>query len=230
MLAQIRTLYTVHNIEYQGKYDLSILEDVFALDRQFENIVKYNDEINLTKGAVTVSDFVSTVSPNYANELKHDFFAFGLSNVICDASHKMCGIINGIDYSYFSPDVGGDIYSPYTRRAFKTGKAKNKKALQAELNEARKASKAESDRQADFARAAKPYLDAQKLLNQKENYSHFDNISAQYDISKEKHEKALAKASADAEKKKREEDALNAKIKAEKEAKKKAKKAAKVTK
>jgi starch synthase len=130
---KIKTMFTIHNIEYQGKYDLSILEDVFALDRQFENIVKYNDEINLTKGAVTVSDFVSTVSPNYANELKHDFFAFGLSNVICDASHKMCGIINGIDYSYFSPDVGGDIYSPYTRRAFKTGKAKNKKALQAEL-------------------------------------------------------------------------------------------------
>ncbi len=114
-------------------------------------------------------------------------------------------------------------------RAVDDLKAKVKK-LQAELNEARKASKAESDRQAAFARAAKPYLDAQKLLNQKENYSHFDNISAQYDISKEKHEKALAKAAAEAEKKKREEDALNAKIKAEKEAKKKAKKAAKVTK
>jgi hypothetical protein len=114
-------------------------------------------------------------------------------------------------------------------RAVDDLKAKIKK-YQAQLNEARKASKAESDRQAAFARAAKPYLDAEKLLNQKENYSHFDNISAQYDISKEKHEKALAKAAAEAEKKKREEDALNAKIKAEKEAKKKAKKAAKVTK
>ena len=114
-------------------------------------------------------------------------------------------------------------------RAVDELKAKVKK-LQAELKEARKATKAESDRQADFARAAKPYLDAEKLHTQKENYSHFDNISAQYDISKEKHEKALAKAAAEAEKKKREEDALNAKIKAEKEAKKKAKKAAKVTK
>lgn len=105
-------------------------------------------------------------------------------------------------------------------------KAKIKK-YQTELKVARKATKAESNRQANFARAAKPYLDAEKLLNQQVNYSHFDNINAQYDVSKEKHEKALAKAAAEAEKKKREEDALNAKIKAEKEAKKKAKKAAK---
>ena len=133
MLSQIKTLYTIHNIEYQGKYNLDILEDIFALDIQFKNIVEYNGEINLTKGAITVSDYVSTVSPNYANELKHDYFAFGLANIISEASHKMCGIINGIDYSYFSPEVGGDIYSPYTRRAFKSGKAKNKKALQAEL-------------------------------------------------------------------------------------------------
>ncbi len=105
-------------------------------------------------------------------------------------------------------------------------KAKIKK-YQTELKVARKATKAESNRQANFARAAKPYLDAEKLLNQQVNYSHFDNINDQYDVSKEKHEKALAKAAAEAEKKKREEDALNAKIKAEKEAKKKAKKAAK---
>ena len=130
---KIKTLFTIHNIEYQGKYNLNIIEDVFALDIQFKNIVEYNGEINLTKGAIIVSDYVSTVSPNYANELKHDYFAFGLAKVINDVSYKMCGIINGIDYTYFSPDLGGDIYSPYTRRAFKSGKAKNKKALQAEL-------------------------------------------------------------------------------------------------
>lgn len=133
-LASVKTLYTIHNIEYQGKYNLNILDDVFALDIKFKNIVEYNGEINLTKGAITVSDYVSTVSPNYSNELKHDYFAFGLADVIKGAANKTCGIINGIDYSYFSPDVGGDIYSPYTRRAFKSGKAKNKKALQSELS------------------------------------------------------------------------------------------------
>ncbi len=111
-------------------------------------------------------------------------------------------------------------------RAVDDLKAKIKK-YQAELKAARKATKAESDHQADFARAAKPYLDAEKLLTQKENYSHYDNINAQYAVSKERHEKALAKAAAEAERKRKEEAALNAKIKADKLAKKEAKKAAK---
>lgn len=132
-LSSIKTVYTIHNIEYQGKYDLAILGDVFALDKKYTSFVEYDGCINLTKGAITLSDYVSTVSPNYANELKHDFFAFGLAEVIRSAEHKMSGVINGIDYSYFSPDLGGDIYSPYTRRAYKSGKAKNKAALQKEL-------------------------------------------------------------------------------------------------
>ncbi len=133
LLSSIKTIYTIHNIEYQGKYDLAILGDVFALQKEHAPFVEYDGCINLMKGAITLSDFVSTVSPNYANELRYDFFAFGLSEVIRSAENKICGIINGIDYSYFSPDLGGDIYFPYTRRAYKSGKAKNKAALQREL-------------------------------------------------------------------------------------------------
>jgi starch synthase len=133
-LSQVRTLYTIHNIEYQGRYDTGILGDIFGLDSCFLDVVEYNGCINLTKGAITVSDYVTTVSPNYANELKHDFFSFGLSEVIKSAEHKLRGVVNGIDYNSFSPDLGGDIYAPYTRRAYKSGKAKNKKALQKELN------------------------------------------------------------------------------------------------
>ena len=132
-LSSIRTLYTIHNIEYQGKYDMAILGDVFALDSKYGNVVEYDGCINLMKGAITVSDYVSTVSPNYAKELRHEFFAFGLADVIKSVENKMCGVINGLDYNYFSPNLGGDIYESYTRRAFKTGKAKNKKALQKEL-------------------------------------------------------------------------------------------------
>lgn len=113
------------------------------------------------------------------------------------------------------------------KNARKVDELKGKiKKLQAELKQARKETKAESDRQATFARAAKPFLDAQKLLNQKNNYGHFEDIAAQYEISKANYEKALAKAEAEAQRKKREEDALNAKIKAEKQAKKEAKKLA----
>lgn len=132
-LCGIKTVYTIHNIEYQGKFDPRILSDVFDLDERFRGVVDFDGCINLMKGAVTVTDFITTVSPHYAEELKYDFFAFGLQDVMNRSSHKLAGVINGIDYSYFSPDKGGDIDFPYNKRTVKSGKAKNKKALCEEL-------------------------------------------------------------------------------------------------
>lgn len=132
LLNKIKTVYTIHNIEYQGKFSLSILGDIFALDG-FSNIVEYDGCINLMKGALTVSDYITTVSPNYAHELHYDFFAFGLADVISRVDVKLTGVINGIDYNYFSPEVGGDIYVPYGKDNLKEGKLKNKLALQREV-------------------------------------------------------------------------------------------------
>ena len=131
-LSKIRTVYTIHNIEYQGKFDPAILGDIFALDG-YSNVVEYNGCINLMKGAITVTDYITTVSPNYAYELHHDFFAFGLADVIHHASAKMKGVINGIDYNYFSPEKGGDIEYSYSKDNVTEGKLKNKLALQREL-------------------------------------------------------------------------------------------------
>ncbi len=132
-LSSIRTVYTIHNIEYQGKFDLGLLGDVFSLDGACKSVVEYDGCINLTKGALTVSDYITTVSPNYAYELRHDFFAFGLAKVIDNVAGKMCGVINGIDYSYFSPSVGNDIFENYTKETRAIGKAKNKADLQRTL-------------------------------------------------------------------------------------------------
>ncbi len=133
IFSKIKTIYTIHNIEYQGKFDPYILGDVFGLSAKYYHTVEFDGCINLMKGAITLSDYVSTVSPNYANELRHDFFAFGLADVISSVSGKMRGIINGIDYSYFSPEKGGDITLPYGIKDLKSGKAANKTALQQEL-------------------------------------------------------------------------------------------------
>ena len=130
---RVKTIYTIHNIEYQGKYDKAILGDVFALGGEYESIVENDGCINLMKGAIVTSDLVGTVSPNYANELQYDFFAFGLSDIVKASQNKMRGIINGIDYNFFSPDKGGDIDYPFNKRCYKAGKAKNKAALQKEL-------------------------------------------------------------------------------------------------
>ena len=72
----IKLVYTIHNIEYQGQYDFSILGDVFELGTSARNIVEYDGCINLMKGAIVPSDFITTVSPNYARELEYDFFAY----------------------------------------------------------------------------------------------------------------------------------------------------------
>ena len=94
---------------------------------------------------------------------------------------------------------------------------------QVKRRQARQKSKAEMDKHAYFNRAAKPYLDAEKLIKQQENYSHFDEIAAMYDEAKARHEIAEAEAAAEAKRLKDEEDAINAKIKAERAAKKKRK-------
>ena len=132
-LRNIKTVYTIHNIEYQGKFGSECLGDVFGLDNMYRGVVDFDGCINLMKGAMVSSDFITTVSPNYANELQHDFFAFGLSSIVKSSAHKMRGVINGIDYGYFSPEKGGDIYASYNNRTYKSGKAKNKAALQAEV-------------------------------------------------------------------------------------------------
>ena len=131
-LSGIKTVFTIHNIEYQGKYDPYILGGVFGLDG-YKNVLEYNGCINLMKGALTVSDYVTTVSPNYAFELHHNFFAFGLADVIHQVSAKLTGVINGIDYGYFSPETGGDIYFSYDKTNLTEGKLRNKLALQREI-------------------------------------------------------------------------------------------------
>ncbi len=131
-MRKIRTIYTIHNIEYQGKFDPAILGDIFALDG-YANVVEYGGCINLMKGALTVSDYITTVSPNYAYELNHDFFAFGLADVVRSIRGKFSGVINGIDYNYFSPETGGDIAYAYTAKDLKEGKRKNKLAFQKEV-------------------------------------------------------------------------------------------------
>ena len=98
------------------------------------------------------------------------------------------------------------------------------KAYESKKKEIHKASKKEMDRHAYFARAAKPYLDAEKLVKQEENYKHFDDIAEMYEDAKLRKEQAEAEAEEKALKEKAEAEAYAAQLKAEKAAKKAAKK------
>ena len=129
--ARIKTVYTIHNIEYQGKYDLSILGDIFELD-WWRDTVEYDGCINLMKGAIVCADKVSTVSPRYSEEIKSAEYAHGLDPILNKNAHKLCGILNGIDYEYYNPAKDNTIAKRFTWRSLEN-KYENKAALQREL-------------------------------------------------------------------------------------------------
>lgn len=128
----IKTVFTIHNIEYQGKYDFAILGDVFELDQSSKHIVEYDGCINLMKGAIACADLVTTVSRRYADEICSPEYAHGLDRILRQSKEKLSGILNGIDYSYYDPANDSAIAKNYTWRS-QNKKYENKKALQREL-------------------------------------------------------------------------------------------------
>ena len=127
----IRTVFTIHNIEYQGNYDFAILGDVFALGENEHSLMDQNGCINLMKAAIECADRVSTVSPRYAEEIHTAAYAQGLESILNRNAHKLCGILNGIDYSYYDPKTDAVIAANFSQRSM-AGKVKNKRALQLE--------------------------------------------------------------------------------------------------
>lgn len=128
----IRTVFTIHNIEYQGQYDFSILGDVFALGENEHTLMEYSGCINLMKAAIECADRVSTVSPRYADEIRTPAYAHGLDHCLNSNAYKLCGILNGIDYNYYDPKTDKAIAANFSVRSM-SGKVADKLALQKEV-------------------------------------------------------------------------------------------------
>lgn len=128
----IKTVFTIHNIEYQGRYDIRTVGDIFDIGYENVNIMEYNGDINLLKAAVVCADEVTTVSPTYAEELRHEYFAYGLDRIIRMFGPKMHGIINGLDVDLFDPRRE-DIPVSFDADGIRVGKAGNKGHLQKAL-------------------------------------------------------------------------------------------------
>ncbi|MCH5163455.1 MAG: glycogen synthase [Clostridiales bacterium] len=131
-LSGIKDVFTIHNIEYQGKFGKEILGDVFGIDYADYNVVDFDGCINLIKGAIETCDVLTTVSPTYASQLSDDFYAMGLSIIIKNNGHKLRGILNGIGEAYdpLTDKAVFASYGPYDME----GKAQNKRELQKLLN------------------------------------------------------------------------------------------------
>lgn len=128
----IKTVFTVHNLEYQGKFSLDILGDVFNLNNEDRWAVEYDGCINLLKGAIELSDRVTTVSPTYSKEILHDSNAHLLGEVLRRNSGKIRGILNGIDMKLFNPEDDPLIAENYSSKSLQ-GKVVCKKCLQKEV-------------------------------------------------------------------------------------------------
>lgn len=128
----IKTVFTIHNIEYQGQYDFAILGDVFSMGDEYHDLMGYNGCINLMKGAIECADRVSTVSPRYAQEIRSPEFSHGLFYELNNHAGKLCGILNGIDYDYYNPEKDRAISTKFSADNI-SGKYENKTALQTEL-------------------------------------------------------------------------------------------------
>ena len=125
----IKLIFTIHNIEYQGQYDLKILPTVFDLPPEAGAYVEYEGCINLVKGAIETSDCVTTVSESYAKELEDAAFAHGLQDMIKKNNWKTRGILNGIDAEGYDPATDIAIAHNFTSTDF-SGKVQDKLELQ----------------------------------------------------------------------------------------------------
>ncbi len=129
----IKTVFTIHNIEYQGKYSLDNLQWLFGIDAYYQGLVEYNGCINLMKGAIECCDRFTTVSPTYADEIKNPYFAHGLDAIIRRNEGKLIGILNGIDSDYYNPATDKAVYAVYDEKNL-SPKAVCKEQLQRMLN------------------------------------------------------------------------------------------------
>ncbi len=128
----IKTVLSIHNIEFQGKYNPIILGSIFGLDVSYRSLLMYNGDLNLLKGGIEASDMVITVSKSYAEEILTPEFSFGLHNILIPRKYKLYGVINGIDTEKFNPETDSCISRKYSYETIRF-KSFNKKNLQKEM-------------------------------------------------------------------------------------------------
>lgn len=128
----IKTVFTIHNIQYQGKYGKELTGDVLGIPYEAESLIEYDGCINLLKGAIQCADKITTVSPTYAGEILDPYYSHGLDGILKQFTYKLAGIVNGIDYEVYNPEADSLIYRNYSVDDI-SGKEYNKKMLLEEV-------------------------------------------------------------------------------------------------
>lgn len=125
----IKTVFTIHNIQYQGVYGEELLDNVVGINHAHKNLLEYDGTVNLMKGAIETANAVTTVSPSYAKEILDPWYSHGLDTILKERSFKLRGILNGIDVINYDPETDKDIFKNYSSDNVR-GKYVNKRELQ----------------------------------------------------------------------------------------------------
>ena len=131
----IKTVMTIHNLKFQGKWDVPAVKDITGLPDYFftpDKLESYKNA-NLLKGGLVYADAITTVSETYAKEIMTPFYGESLDGLLRARENDLRGIVNGIDYSEYDPSVDKFIDYKYNAQNFRKEKIKNKRKLQHDL-------------------------------------------------------------------------------------------------
>lgn len=136
---RIRTVFTIHNLKYQGVFPKDVMGDVLGLDWQYFNNgdLEYYDAVNFMKGAIVYADNITTVSRTYAQEIQYEFFGEGLDGLLRRRAGDLHGIVNGLDTELYNPATDKYLTEPfmkYDATNVTEKKIDNKAALQRMLD------------------------------------------------------------------------------------------------
>ena len=131
----IRSVMTVHNLRFQGVWDIPTLKTYTGLpDWVFSvDCMEFNRDANMLKGGLVMANRITTVSDTYAKEITYQFYGEGLDGLMRAKEGSLRGIVNGIDYDVYDPNTDDCIDTKFSTRNYLKGKAANKVALQKEL-------------------------------------------------------------------------------------------------
>ena len=127
-----KTVFTIHNVEYQGKAGPEFFNEVLGLEDYWRGVCSFDGCVNFMKAAVVRSNLVTTVSETYAAELRYPYFAHGLSGILAARGENLRGVTNGIDTAVYDPATDKALPKNYTAATF-ADKQICKRALQKEL-------------------------------------------------------------------------------------------------
>ena len=128
----IKSVISIHNIEFQGRFNPYEMGNLFGLDNKYFDALIYNGDLNLLKGAIQLSNRISTVSETYAHEILDPYFSYGLDSILKIEQGKLHGIVNGLDIDKFNPETDKQIYKNFNISTLKD-KVENKLKFQEEL-------------------------------------------------------------------------------------------------